>query len=130
MRQLSFGFKDMAWHSITEPVDGDPAAFERKAMAGTQILPLVDGSCMSTSFRHIFAGGYAAGYYGYKWSEVLEADAFSLFKEKGIFDPETGAAYRKLLEAGGSVPPMQLYVEFRGHEPEPKALIDKILGHE
>lgn len=130
VRQLSFGFNDMAWHSITEPTDGDPAVFEREATEATQILPLVDGACMSTSFRHIFAGGYAAGYYGYKWSEVLEADAFSLFKEKGIFDPETGAAYRKLLQAGGSVPPMQLYVEFRGHEPETKALIDKILGQE
>ncbi len=130
VRQLSFGFNDMAWHSITEPVESDPADFERRAMAATQILPLVDGACMSTSFRHIFSGGYAAGYYGYKWSEVLEADAFSLFKERGIFDPEVGAAYRRMLQAGGSVPPMELYVDFRGHTPEPKALIDKILCHE
>lgn len=130
VRQLSFGFNDMAWHSITEPVESDPADFERRAMAATQILPLVDGACMSTSFRHIFSGGYAAGYYGYKWSEVLEADAFSLFKERGIFDPEVGAAYRRMLQAGGSVLPMELYVDFRGHTPEPKALIDKILCHE
>ncbi len=130
VRQLSFGFNDMAWHSITEPVESDPADFERRSMAATQILPLVDGACMSTSFRHIFSGGYAAGYYGYKWSEVLEADAFSLFKERGIFDPEVGAAYRRMLQAGGSVPPMELYVDFRGHTPEPKALIDKILCHE
>ena len=130
VRQLSFGFNDMAWHSITEPVESDPADFERRAMAATQILPLVDGACMSTSFRHIFSGGYAAGYYGYKWSEVLEADAFSLFKERGIFDPEVGAAYRRMLQAGGSVPPMELYVDFRGHTPKPKALIDKILCHE
>lgn len=130
VRQLSFGFNDMAWHSITEPFDGDPAQFERQAMASTQILPTVEGTCMSTSFRHIFAGGYAAGYYGYKWSEVLEADAFSLFKEKGIFDSQVGASYRRLLEAGGSEPPMELYVQFRGHEPETKALIDKILGND
>lgn len=130
VRQLSFGFNDMAWHSITEPVSGDPAVFERGATAPTQILPLVDGACMSTSFRHIFAGGYAAGYYGYKWSEVLEADAFSLFEERGILNPEVGAAYRKLLEAGGTVPPMELYVQFRGHKPETKALINKILGQE
>ena len=127
VRQLSFGFNDMAWHSITEPTEDDPALFERRAMEPARILPLVDGTCMSTAFNHIFAGGYAAGYYGYKWSEVLEADAFSLFKEKGIFNPELGAAYRKLLEAGGSVPPMELYVRFRGHEPQTKALIDKIL---
>lgn len=130
VRQLWFGFNDMAWHSITSPVEGDPAVFERRATAGTQILPLVDGACVSTAFSHIFAGGYAAGYYGYKWAEVLEADAFSLFKERGIFSPEVGAAYRKLLEAGGSVRPMELYVAFRGHEPETKALINKILGLE
>ncbi len=130
VRQLSFGFNDMAWHSITAPAEGDPAVFERKTMADTRILPPVDGTCLSTSFRHIFAGGYAAGYYGYKWSEVLEADAFSLFKEKGIFNQEVGKAYRKLLETGGAVPPMELYVEFRGHKPEPQALIDKILEKE
>lgn len=78
---------------------------------------------MSTSFTHIFAGGYAAGYYGYKWSEVLAADAFSLFRERGIFDRATASAFRRLLEQGDQRPAMDLYVEFRGHRPSTDALI-------
>ena len=88
VRQLSFGMTDMAWHTIAEPYEGDVVAFERASMAPTQVLPAVDGTAMAPAFSHIFAGGYAAGYYGYKWAEVLEADAFSLFKEKGIFNRE------------------------------------------
>ncbi len=127
VRQLSFGMTDMAWHTITEPMEGDAVAFERESMASTQILPVVEGTAMGPSFGHIFSGGYAAGYYGYKWAEVLEADAFSLFKEKGIFDRGVATAFRKhVLSKGGTEDPMQLYVRFRGHKPETKALIEKM----
>ncbi len=127
VRQLSFGMTDMAWHTITEPMEGDMAAFERCSMAPTQVLPAVDGTAMAPSFSHIFAGGYAAGYYGYKWAEVLEADAFSLFKEKGIFNREVSDAFRKhVLSKGGTEDPMTLYVRFRGHKPETQALIEKM----
>ena len=123
LRQLSFGLTDMAWHTLTEPYEGDVEAFEREAMASVQVLPAVDGTSLSTSFNHIFSGGYAAGYYGYKWAEVLAADAFSLFAETGIFNAETAAAFRKLLQTGGQRHPMDIYVEFRGHEPQVDALI-------
>lgn len=127
VRQLTFGMNDMAWHTITEPITEDVAEFEKRAIAKTRILPVVEGTCLATSFSHIFAGGYAAGYYGYKWAEVLEADAFSLFKEKGIFNKETARSFREnILEKGGSEHPMNLYVRFRGHKPETKALIEKI----
>ena len=123
LRQLSFGLTDMAWHTLTEPYAGDVEDFEREAMASVQVLPTVDGTSLSTSFNHIFSGGYAAGYYGYKWAEVLAADAFSLFAETGIFNAETAAAFRHLLEQGGQRHPMDIYVEFRGHEPQVDALI-------
>lgn len=127
VRQLSFGMNDMAWHTITAPVTEDVGKFEKRAIAKTQILPAIDGTCMSPGFTHIFSGGYSAGYYSYKWAEVLEADAFSLFKEKGIFDKEVADSFRKnILEKGGSEHPMSLYVKFRGHKPETKALIEKI----
>ncbi|MBP3482921.1 MAG: M3 family metallopeptidase [Alistipes sp.] len=132
VRQLSFGMTDMAWHTLTEPYTGDVEAFEKQSMAPTEILPAVDGTAMATAFTHIFAGGYAAGYYGYKWAEVLEADAFSLFKEKGIFNREVSNSFRRdLLAKGGQEHPMKLYVKFRGHKPQTKALIDKMqLGKE
>ena len=123
LRQLSFGMSDMAWHTLTEPFEGDVEAFEREAMSSVQITPVVEGTALSTSFNHIFAGGYAAGYYGYKWAEVLAADAFSLFAEKGIFDAATASSFRHLLEQGGKRHPMDIYVEFRGHEPQVDALI-------
>jgi peptidyl-dipeptidase Dcp len=123
LRQLSFGMSDMAWHTLTEPFEGDVEAFEREAMSSVQITPIVEGTALSTSFNHIFAGGYAAGYYGYKWAEVLAADAFSLFAEKGIFDAATASSFRHLLEQGGKRHPMDIYVEFRGHEPQVDALI-------
>ncbi|MCM1301725.1 MAG: M3 family metallopeptidase [Bacteroides cellulosilyticus] len=127
VRQLSFGMTDMAWHTLTESFTGDVAAFEQAAMAPTQVLPVVEGTAMSPAFTHIFAGGYAAGYYGYKWAEVLEADAFSLFKEKGIFNREVSDSFREnILSKGGSEHPMTLYVRFRGHKPETQALIDKM----
>lgn len=127
VRQLSFGMTDMAWHTLTEPFEGDVELFERQSMAPTQVLPAVEGSAMAPSFGHIFSGGYAAGYYGYKWAEVLEADAFSLFKEKGIFNREVAGAFREnVLSKGGTEHPMELYVRFRGHKPETRALIEKM----
>ena len=127
IRQVAYGLCDMAWHSISEPVKMPVVDFEKKAMARAQVLPYVDGQCTSTSFGHIFSGGYAAGYYSYKWAEVLEADAFSLFKEKGIFDRETAASFREnILSKGGSEHPMKLYVRFRGHKPDTQALFDKM----
>jgi len=127
VRQLSFGMTDMAWHSLTEPFDGDVEAFEREAMAPTQVTPPVPGTAMSPAFTHIFSGGYAAGYYGYKWAEVLDADAFSYFKEKGIFSREVADSFREnVLSKGGTEHPMTLYVRFRGHKPETQALIDRM----
>jgi len=124
VRQLSFGYNDMGWHSITEPVTIKPAEFEKLAMAKTELFPTVEGSCMSTAFSHIFDGGYAAGYYGYKWAEVLDADAYTSFKENGIFDKETAAKYREyILSKGGTQHPMDLYVKFRGSEPSADALL-------
>ena len=126
VRQLSFGMTDMAWHTLTEPYEGNVREFERQSMAPAQITPIVDGTAMATAFTHIFSGGYAAGYYGYKWAEVLAADGFSLFKEKGIFDRATAKKFRHLLEQGGQRHPMDLYIEFRGHKPQTKALIDQM----
>ena len=124
LRQLSFGMSDMAWHTLKQPFAAEVEPFEREAMASVQVTPTVEGTSMAPAFTHIFSGGYAAGYYGYKWAEVLAADAFSLFKEKGIFDEQTAAAFRKLLESGGQRHPMELYVEFRGHKPETQALVE------
>lgn len=129
VRQLSFGMSDMAWHTLTEPFEGDVAAFEKAAMEPTQVMPFVDGTAMGPAFTHIFSGGYAAGYYGYKWAEVLEADAFSMFKEQGIFNREVADKFREhILSKGGTEHPMKLYEAFRGHKPATQALIDKILG--
>ena len=127
VRQLSFGMLDMAWHTITEPYAGDVLAFEQKAVASTQVLPMVDGTAMGPAFTHIFSGGYATGYYGYKWAEVLAADAYSYFEEKGIFSEEVATKFRKeVLEQGGHKHPMELYQNFRGHKPQTKALIDQM----
>ena len=126
LRQLSFGLLDMAWHTITAPIDTDVATFEQKATASTQILPAVEGAVTGAQFSHIFSGGYAAGYYSYKWAEVLDADAFALFKERGIFDQETAVSFRKnILEKGGTEPPMELYKRFRGSEPSIEALMKR-----
>ena len=127
VRQLSFGMTDMAWHTLTEPFEGDVVAFEQASMAPTQVTPVVEGTAMAPAFTHIFSGGYAAGYYGYKWAEVLEADAFSMFKEQGIFNREVASKFREhILSKGGSEHPMKLYEAFRGHKPATKALIDKM----
>ncbi len=126
IRQLSFGLNDMAWHTISEPVTQEVSSFEKKAMAPTELFPEVDGSCMSTAFSHIFDGGYAAGYYGYKWAEVLDADAFDLFRKNGIFDQKTALSFRKnILEKGGTDDPMTLYINFRGHEPSIEPLLER-----
>lgn len=127
LRQLSFGYLDMAWHSIEKPFEGgDVEDFEREAMSKVQLLPYVPGTCMSTSFTHIFSGGYAAGYYGYKWSEVLEADAFSLFKENGIFDKETANSFRRnILEKGNTEEPEVLFKRFRGRDASIDALLKR-----
>lgn len=125
MRQLMFGFLDMAWHTATAPVT-DPVAFETEAVAPVQIFAPVEGSLVSPQFSHIFSGGYAAGYYSYKWAEVLDADAFSLFAERGIFDPETAASFRRnILERGGTENPAELYRRFRGRDPEINALLSR-----
>ena len=126
VRQVSFGMTDMAWHTLKTPYEGCIIEFEKQAMVPSQILPVVEGTAMSPTFGHLFSGGYAAGYYGYKWAEVLAADGYSLFTENGIFDKATAAKFRKLLESGGKVHPMDLYVEFRGHKPQTKALIDQM----
>ena len=131
VRQVSFGMTDMAWHTLKAPYEGDIIEFEHKAMAPSQILPVVEGTALSPTFGHLFSGGYAAGYYGYKWAEVLAADGYSLFTEKGIFDQATAKKFRALLQAGGTEHPMDLYVKFRGHKPQTKALIDQMgLGKE
>ena len=126
LRQLSFGLLDMAWYTRTEPFDGDIQAYEKQAWKKAQILPTVEGTCMTVQFSHIMAGGYAAGYYSYKWAEVLDADAFSLFKEKGIFHPDTANSFREnVLSKGGTEHPMTLYKRFRRQEPGIDALLKR-----
>ncbi|MDR1937510.1 MAG: M3 family metallopeptidase [Tannerellaceae bacterium] len=123
-RQLSFGLLDMAWHTITAPFEGDVADFEKKAWERAGILPEVQGALMSSNFGHIFSGEYAAGYYGYKWAEVLEADAFSVFKAAGIFNREVARSFREhILSKGGTEAPEVLYKRFRGKEPTIDALL-------
>ena len=125
-RQLSFGFLDMAWHTRTEPFGEDVISFEKEAWKQTVIVPEVPGTLMSSSFGHIFSGGYSAGYYGYKWAEVLDADAFSVFKETGIFNRETARSFRKnILSKGGTEDPDILYKRFRGKDAEIGALLKR-----
>ncbi len=126
LRQVSFGLLDMAWYTRTTPFEGDVEAYEKEAWKRAQLLPEVPGTCMSVQFSHIFAGGYSAGYYSYKWAEVLDADAFSLFKEKGIFNPEVADSFREhILSKGGTEHPMTLYKQFRGKEPTIDALLKR-----
>ena len=125
-RQLGFAFLDMAWHTIKKPVDKDISDFEFAALAKTELFPPVEGSNMSSSFGHLFGGGYAAGYYGYKWAEVLDADAFDYFTQTGIFNKETALSFRKnILEKGGTEKPQELYLKFRGKEPSIDALLKR-----
>ncbi|OFY63389.1 MAG: peptidase M3 [Bacteroidetes bacterium RBG_13_43_22] len=125
-RQMGFGFLDMAWHTVPAPVTDDITAFESAVMEKTELFPPVEGSNMSASFSHIFSGGYAAGYYGYKWAEVLDADAFYHFMETGIFNGETAASFRiNILEKGGTDKPLTLYISFRGKEPTIDAFLER-----
>ncbi|MEK2646569.1 M3 family metallopeptidase [Bdellovibrio sp. BCCA] len=123
-RQLQFGMMDMAWHSTDPSTIKDVDAFEEKATAETRLFPKVEGANNSCSFSHIFAGGYSAGYYSYKWAEVLDADAFEYFKEKGLFNHEVAQKFKdNILSRGGTEHPMDLYKKFRGREPDPNALL-------
>ncbi|MDJ1495749.1 M3 family metallopeptidase [Cytophagaceae bacterium DM2B3-1] len=125
LRQLSFGMLDMAYHGNAQPIS-DVAEFERQAILQTSLFPETEGINTSVAFSHIFAGGYSAGYYSYKWAEVLDADAFEYFKEKGIFNRQVADAFREnVLSKGGSEAPMELYKRFRGQEPSPKALLKR-----
>ena len=127
VRQLDFGTLDMAWHTLTALPEEDAAEFEKKVLAPSAVMPKVPGTAISTAFNHIFSGGYSAGYYSYKWAEVLEADAFSLFNEKGIFDRETASSFRaNILSKGDTEDPAVLYRRFRGRDPEPSALMEKL----
>ena len=145
LRQLSFGMLDMAFHSLgrteknkdfqvqdfevkpTErfPQLKDVEGFEEKAMEPTQLLPHVDGTMMCSAFTHIFSGGYAAGYYGYKWAEVLDADAFAVFEREGLSNPQTAARFRHLLESGDTIDPAELYRQFKGEDPSIEALMKR-----
>ncbi len=124
IRQLFFGILDMTWHSIETPFNGDVISVEKIASNKAELMPMIDGCCMSTQFSHIFGGGYAAGYYGYKWSEVIAADAYAAFSEQGIFNPSVSSSFRKnVLSRGGTKKPMELYKAFRGHEPTNEAFL-------
>ncbi len=127
VRQLHYGYLDMAWHSIDELPAAGTIEFEQKTLAPYAVMPSVEGAAFSPSFSHIFSGGYSAGYYSYKWAEVLEADAFSLFKEKGIFNTEVANSFREnILSKGGTEEASVLYRNFRGHDPQPEALMEKL----
>lgn len=126
MRQLSFGLLDMAWHGQDPNGITDLKAFETEQFANTALYPDVKENAMSTSFSHIFQGGYSSGYYSYKWAEVLDADAFEYFQEQGIFNTEVAAKFREhILSKGGTEHPMVLYKRFRGQEPQPDALLKR-----
>ena len=127
VRQLHFGYLDMAWHTLKEVPSMSVLDFETKTLAPYAVMPAVEGTAFSTSFSHIFSGGYSAGYYSYKWAEVLEADAFSLFKEKGIFNTEVSHSFRENILSKGSIEDADvLYRNFRGHDPQPEALMEKL----
>ena len=124
LRQLSFGYLDLSYHNENATEITSVKAHEEKKISKLQFTPSIEENCMSTSFSHIFQGGYAAGYYSYKWAEVLDADAFELFLEKGVFDKKTAQAFHDhVLSKGGTEHPMKLYKRFRGSEPDPKALL-------
>ena len=126
LRQLSFGLLDMSWHSENPSEISSIKEFESTAFANTKLYPDVAENCMSTAFSHIFQGGYSAGYYSYKWAEVLDADAFEYFLEKGIFNKEVATKFKEnVLSKGGTEKPMILYKRFRGQEPKPDALLKR-----
>ena len=126
LRQVSFGLLDMAYYTLTEPFTANLMEFEKKAWAKAIITKQLPDTCMTTQFSHIMAGGYAAGYYSYKWAEVLDADVFSVFKKNGIFDRKTAQSFRdNILSRGGTEHPMVLYKHFRGQEPTIDALLER-----
>jgi peptidyl-dipeptidase Dcp len=125
LRQLSFGLLDMSYHGNNDNNLDNLQVFEKDIFKQTDLYPEVENSMMSTSFSHIFQGGYSSGYYSYKWAEVLDADAFAFFQETGIFNPETAQKFYKLLSSGGTIEPMKLYEEFRGNKPTPDALLKR-----
>lgn len=126
LRQVGFGLIDMAWYTRKTIFEGDVIKFEKEAEKEVLLMPDAENTCMSTQFSHIFCGGYAAGYYSYKWAEVIETDAFSLFQQKGIFDSATAQSFRdNILSKGGTEEPMLLYKRFRGQEPSIDALLIK-----
>ncbi len=126
LRQLSFGLLDMNWHSKDPSNISSVKEFEKEAFLATKLYPEVEENCMSTAFSHIFQGGYSSGYYSYKWAEVLDADAFELFLEKGIFDKNTATKFKEnILSKGGTEKPMDLYQRFRGAKPKPDALLKR-----
>lgn len=126
IRQLQFGILDMSWHTLSNIFEEDSLSFEKEVLSATNVLPSIPECIISTAFSHIFAGGYCAGYYSYKWAEVLAADGFSLFKEKGIFNQEVATSFRELLTKGDSIDAATLYHNFRGHDPEPEALLKQL----
>ena len=126
IRQLQFGILDMAWHTLSDIFEEDALTFEKKVLSAVNVLPSIPECIISTAFSHIFAGGYCAGYYSYKWAEVLAADGFSLFKEKGIFNQEVASSFRELLTKGDSIDAAILYRNFRGHDLEPEALLKQL----
>ena len=116
----------MAWHGNDPSSIEDIKEFEKQIFNKTRLYPDVESNCMSTSFSHIFQGGYSAGYYSYKWAEVLDADAFTLFKEKGVFNQKTANSFKEnILSRGGTEDPMKLYIRFRGAKPNPDALLKR-----
>lgn len=123
LRQLSFGLLDMAYHTGKLGKEEGIEKFEKETISASQLYPTLAGTAQSPSFAHIFAGGYSAGYYSYKWAEVLDADAFAYFKETGIFNPDTAQKFKTLLSKGGTEDPMELYINFRGRKPEADALL-------
>lgn len=126
LRQLSFGLLDMSWHGADPTGITNVKAHEDKAFEGTDLYPATAETCMSTSFSHIFQGGYSSGYYSYKWAEVLDADAFAYFKEKGIFNKEVATKFKdNVLSKGGTENPMDLYKKFRGAEPKIEPLLER-----
>lgn len=127
VRQLHFGILDMAWHEVKALPQQGTLEFEKETLAPYMVFPEIEGTSISTSITHLFNGGYAAGYYSYKWAEVLEADAFNLFKEKGIFNREVSGSFREnILSKGSTDDEAVLYRNFRGHDPEPEALLKKL----
>jgi peptidyl-dipeptidase Dcp len=126
LRQLSFGFLDMFWHGKDPSQVDDVKQYELEAFKGTELFPDTPETCMSTSFSHIFQGGYSSGYYSYKWAEVLDADAFDYFKQNGLFNKEIAQKFKEqVLSKGGTEQPMELYKRFRGSEPTIEALLKR-----